>query len=273
MARRNAVLRAASALTSFSTAQAQTLPGLDTVGAALGAVAWWSVTAGSALAALVFLALLLLSRRDERTVKAESHAVALRAQLDRAELLLDADDQRTVVWDKAVSEPEVFGGLPERVGAPVERSAFLSFGEWMSQESAASVDTAVDKLRRHGQAFQIALRTAGGALVEATGRTSGRRAIVRLRELSGERRSFAELKEQAAYVVNEVAALRSLADLLPIPLWRRNRVGRLTWVNAAYARAVEVENAEAVVASGIELLPIRTREAIREANRQGHVLR
>ena len=43
--------------------------------------------------------------------------------------------------------------------------------------------------------------------------------------------------------------------MLPIPLWRRNRTGRLTWVNAAYARAVEAESQEAVLASGIELLP------------------
>ena len=115
----------------------------------------------------------------------------------------------------------------------------------------------------------MALRTLGGALLEATGRTSGRRAILRLRELTGERRSFAELKEQAVFVIGEVAALRALADMLPIPLWRRNRVGRLTWVNAAYVRAVDAASQDSVLTAGIELLPSRTRDAIREAHRAG----
>ncbi len=119
----------------------------------------------------------------------------------------------------------------------------------------------------------MALRTTGGALVEATGRTSGRRAVLRLRELTGERRSFAELKEQAVFVIGEVAALRALADLLPIPLWRRNRVGRLIWVNAAYVRAVDAASQESVLTAGIELLPSRTRDAIREAHRAGRAFR
>jgi signal transduction histidine kinase len=66
-----------------------------------------------------------------------------------------------------------------------------------------------------------------------------------------------------------MAAMRALADLLPMPLWRRNRTGRLTWVNAAYVRAVEAASADAVLNAGIELLPSRTREAIREAARGG----
>src|SRR5205823_2290458 len=126
-----------------------------------------------------------------------------------------------------------------------------------------------DKLRLKGKSFQLAVHTAAGSLLEATGRTSGRRSLVRFRELTGERRSFAELKEQAVYIVNEMTGLRAVADLLPFPLWRRNRLGRLTWVNAAYVRAVEGASQDSVLTSGIELLPSRTREAIREAERTG----
>lgn len=269
MTRWRTALRAGSALALLSTADAQTLPGLSPIalGGALADVLWWSVTAGTALAALVSVGLLLRSRRDEKLAIADRQVTLLRSAHDRAVSLLDADDQRTVVWDKTTGEPEVFGGLPERVGAPVERAAFLSFANWLSPESSGNLETSIDRLRRDGGTFQIALRTTGGALLEASGRTSGRRAILRLRELTGERRSFAELKEQAVFVINEMTALRALADMLPIPLWRRNRTGRLTWVNAAYARAVEAESPEAAVASGIELLPSRTREAIREATR------
>jgi signal transduction histidine kinase len=260
-------------LIALSPAEAQSLPDMSLSGidAALGSVVWAAVTAGTALAAMVAFGLLLRVRRDERIVAAEKEAVALRSALDRTEALLDADDQKTVVWESTIAEPRVFGGLAERVGAPSDSVSFLAFATWLSAESAAQLESALDKLRRQGEGFQLALRAAGGALLEATGRTSGRRAVLRLRELTGERRSFAELKEQAVYVINEMSALRALADLLPLPLWRRNRAGRLTWVNAAYVRAVEAETAEAVLSSGIELLPARTRETVREAERDGRL--
>jgi signal transduction histidine kinase len=258
-----------SALLSPANAQSLfdvSLPGID---AALGNVAWAAVTAGTALAALFAFGLFLRARRDETLVAAERELVALRSALDRTEALLDADDQKTVVWESTAAEPQVFGGLAERVGAPTDKAAFLTLSTWLAAEKAAELEAAVDKLRRQGEGFHIAVRSAGGALLEATGRTSGRRAVLRLRELTGERRSFAELKEQAVYVIDEMAALRALADILPLPLWRRNRSGGLAWVNAAYARAVEAESAEAVLSSGVELLPARTREAVREAERRG----
>ena len=265
---RCAALRAALAAAFASPAAAQTLPAAD-LQAALGNVAWLAVTVGSALAALAALALLIRNRRDDRLVAAEAEILSLRSALDRTEALLDADDQKTVIWDSSVAESRVFGGLPERVGAPADRAGFLTFAAWLHPDGSAELEAACDRLRREGQGFQIAIRSLSGALLEATGRTSGRRAALRLRELTGERRSFAELKEQAVYVISEMTALRALADMLPVPLWRRNRTGRLTWVNAAYVRAVEAAGAEAVLSAGIELLPLRTREAIREAERGG----
>ena len=63
--------------------------------------------------------------------------------------------------------PQVFGGLPERVGAPADKAAFLAFRNWLSPESAAELEAAADKLRRDGEAFQLAValafrRAAGG---------------------------------------------------------------------------------------------------------------
>ncbi len=259
----------ASALLSPVKAQSFSDLSLRSIDAALGNVVWIAVTGGTALAALVAFGLFLHARREERLVEAEREIASLRSALDRTEALLDADDQKTVVWESTAAEPKVFGGLTERVGAPADKAAFLSFSRWLAAESGSELEAAVDRLRRQGEPFQIAVRAAGGALLEATGRTSGRRAVLRLRELTGERRSFAELKQQAVYVINEMTALRALADLLPLPLWRRTRSGGLTWANAAYARAVEAESAEAAVSAGIELLPARTREVVREAERAG----
>ncbi len=252
-----------------SPAWAQSLPDLAALGSALGAVMWTAVVAGIALSAALALMLCMRARRDNALAAAQAEILRLRSTLDRTEALLDADDQRTLVWDSSVAAPQLFGGLPEPVGAPADKNAFLGFATWLAADSATELEAAADKLRREGVAFRIAVRAKSGALLEAAGRSSGRRSAVRLRELTGERRSFAELKEQALFVIHEMTALRALADLLPFPLWRRNRLGRLTWVNAAYVRAVEAASQDAVLASGIELLPSRTREAIREAARSG----
>jgi signal transduction histidine kinase len=240
---------------------------------ALGDVVWWAVTLGMALAALAAFGLFIHTRRDERLASSEKRIAGLNAALDRTVSLLDADDQRTIVWENSTGEPHVFGGLPERVGIPVDKKAFLAFRSWLAPESMIALEAAIDKLRRHGEGFQTALRTTGGVLIEASGRASGRRAVVRLRELTGERRSFAELKEQAGMIIGEVASLRALADLIPVPLWRRNRVGRLVWVNAAYVRAVDAASQESVLTAGIELLSSRTRDAIREAHHAGRAFR
>jgi signal transduction histidine kinase len=265
-----AALLVTVALASATPARAQALSDLPALtGLSLDDLAWAAVTAGSGVAAIVAFWLFLRTRRQDRVAAAGREIRTLRAALDRTEALLEADDQRTVIWDSAVTAPQIFGGLPESAGAPVDRAAFLMFDKWLSPESAAELDALADRLRREGEAFQLAVRSLSGAVLEATGRTSGRRSVLRLRELTGERRSFAELKEQVIYVVQELAALRALADLLPVPLWRRNRAGRLTWVNSAYVHAVEAASADAVLASAVELLPSRTRDAIRETERAG----
>ncbi|MYZ47606.1 sensor histidine kinase [Propylenella binzhouense] len=230
-------------------------------------VLWLAVTIGSVAAAGMAFSLLSRSRGQERLAGAEERIRQLSARLDRAEVLLAADDQKTVVWDSSTASPEVLGSLPERVGAPFDRAEFLAISRWLEPESARQLEEAVQKLRRYGEGFQMAARSNTGAVLEVSGRTSGKRSILRFRELTGERRTFAELKEQAAIIIKEVTALRTLADALPFPLWRRNRVGRLVWVNPAYVSAVEAAGAEAVVGSGIELLPTRARDGVREAHR------
>ncbi len=58
----------------------------------------------------------------------------------------------------------------------------------------------------------------------------------------------------------EVASLRALIEALPSPVWTRDAAGQLTFVNAAYARAVEAKNAADAVERGLELLDSAARE-------------
>jgi len=227
---------------------------------------WYAVTGGCALAAVFAFVMLIRAVEDDRLQSAEAQVAELRKALDRAEALLACDDQKTIVWDTPESSPQVLGALPERIGAPFDRAEFLAIGRWLQPDSVAQLETAVQRIRRYGEAFQFAANSLNGSVLEVTGRTNGKRAVVRFRELTGERRSLAELKDQARFILAEMTAHQALAETLPFPLWRRNKLGRLTWVNKAYVDAVEAESQEAVLKSGVELLGPKVRDAIRHSH-------
>ncbi len=232
-------------------------------------VLWLAVTGGFAVTAWFGLRA-AMKMRDDDTIKAlEKNISELRAALDRSEAMLGSDDQRTIVWEASGEAPRVIGSLPERVGAPQNAKDFLSIGTWLEPESVSRLEGAIQKLRQSGEGFQITLTSLANGILEVTGRTSGRRTLARFRELTGERRSFAELKEQATVVVSEMTALRAMAENLPFPVWRRNEIGRIVWVNNAYVSAIEAQSADAVIASGAELLGPKTRDNIRDTHKKG----
>ena len=146
----------------------------DGAGAPFGDVVWMAVTAGTALAAMAAFALFLRARRDDKLQTSQSELLSLRAALDRTEALLEADDQRTIVWELAVALPQVFGGLPERVGAPADKAQFLAFRIWLSPEGAEELEAVTERLRHQGEPFQIAVRSHSGAFWKRlAGRVAG----------------------------------------------------------------------------------------------------
>ena len=253
------------------TALAVQLPAmaLGTPGFTLQDALWYAITGGCAVAAVFAFLMLIRASQDDRLQSTEAQVSELRKALDRAEALLASDDQKTIVWDTPDSSPQVLGALPERVGVPFDRNEFLAIGRWLQPDSVAQLEAAVQRIRRFGEGFQFAANSLNGSVLEVTGRTNGKRAVVRFRELTGERRSFAELKDQARFILGEMTAHQALAATLPFPLWRRNKLGRLTWANQAYVDAVEAESQEAVLKSGVELLGPKVRDAIRQCHSEG----
>ena len=59
--------------------------------------------------------------------------------------------------------------------------------------------------------------------------------------------------------------LRTLVEALPSPIWARDEKGLLTFVNHAYARAVEAKNPADAVVRGLELLDRPAREELERA--------
>src|SRR3990167_4954692 len=210
-------------------------------------------------------------RTETENAKLRLEVADVKAAADRAEALISGDDQRLVVWSAPGEAPFVAGKLPAEAGAPADRAAFLAFGTWLQPESAGRLDRAVTRLRERGETFALTLATTPGRLVEASGRTVGGLALVRFRDLTGDRLARAEIAAQHQLLAAEVAAMRSLLSAAPMPIWLRDADGRLVFANAAYAAAVEAASESEAVERSLELLDSTARSMIAEAHRSSPV--
>jgi signal transduction histidine kinase len=204
----------------------------------------------------VIAAILLVRTRAgaaRRDAAAREEIVGLKAQNDRASTLLQSEPQVIIAWAAAVDEPDIIGDptLIAPVNAP---HRVLAFGTWLDAEQALAIEHAVEALRADGTSFAMTLRTLSGRLIEATGRALGGRAVLRLRDVTGVQRDLNDMMALHAVLNAEAESLRTLIDALPAPAWMRDGSGHLTFVNAAYARAVDVKASADAVAGGLELL-------------------
>lgn len=236
------------------------------------------------IAVSVFVALVLFSsttallhlagRRKwvqrERQLAAELGAA--RAALDRANVFLSAEPQIIVAWGMASGEPEITGDLSLVMDAPSPRRV-LGFGSWLSSEMSKDLEACVDRLRERGESFRLPLVSLSGRHVEAEGRAIGGRAVLRIRDVSGDRLELTQLRERHARTLLDVESFRAMLDAVPSAVWVRDAEGRLTWVNAAYARAVEASDPRDAVARGVELLESATRDAAAQARQRGEAWR
>ncbi len=100
------------------------------------------------------------------------------------------------------------------------------------------------------------MRTKSNELLEADGRVAGGMATLKFRPLSGERRQITELNYDARKLGLQVERLSAVLDAAPLPVWLRDGDGKLTWVNRAYVKALEMSGSDSVLKSGIEIAPL-----------------
>jgi signal transduction histidine kinase len=216
-------------------------------------------------------AVLHLTGRKQWTQREASLVADLaesRAKLDRAGVFLSAEPQIVVAWGGASGDPEIAGELSLVTDAPAPRRV-LGFGSWLAPEVARRVEAAVDALRKRGEGFRFTVASLAGRHLDLEGRAIGGRAILRIRDVSGDRLELARLRERHGQLVAETTALRAALDLEPAPVWARDKDGKLIFVNAAYARAVEAETPQDAVRRGLELLDKPAREAAEAARARG----
>jgi len=215
---------------------------------------------GLLLFAVVTAILLVRTRARAARLEASAHdeTAALRAALDRANALLLSEPLLVVDWPAASDEPSI-EGEPSIVGVSAPHRV-LAFGSWLDPGKARAMEQAVEALRALGEPFAMSFVTLAGRPIEAQGRAIAGRAVLRLKDASGVKRELVELGSRHAALLSEIASLRTLIEQLPSPVWTRDAAGRLNFVNAAYARAVEARDAADAVARGLELIDTSARE-------------
>ncbi|MCV0394683.1 MAG: PAS-domain containing protein [Rhizobiaceae bacterium] len=209
------------------------------------------------------------ARIAAENVELRARVADLTAAQARAEALVGLKDMRVLFWQKGAERPDLSGGLSAGAGAPQDRAAFLAFGRWLTPHSASAIDAGIAALRDHSRPFDLVVETQTGAHLEVQGRSSIHHMIVRFLTISEARRAYARLRIENQRLEAEFLALRGLFEASRLPAWTRDRTGRIVWVNAAYAAAVDASTPEIAVAEERELLgtPVRKRIAEIHASR------
>jgi signal transduction histidine kinase len=180
---------------------------------------------------------------------------AAEARADELEALLAAEPHVLVIWEGGERHPRRFLHLlPEGMGVPVEERDFLDLAVWLETDSAARLRRHLSRLREEGKAFNIAVTTREGQLLEADGRVSGARLLLRLRPVFGERREAFRLTSSVRRSEQRLKQLTSLLDAAPVPVWMEDRDGRLLWANRRWREAVEEPDLERAMEAGLRLV-------------------
>jgi signal transduction histidine kinase len=263
----------AGLLLSSGAARAQSLSFLGELTADLEAIGF-AMTGGLALFSAV-VAIVHMSQRNSwshREAELSAELEQTRSKLDRAKSFLASEPQILIAWDGVASEPEIEGFQLFVTDAPVLRRV-LGFGSWLTPECAQELEAKVDQLRRRGQGFRLPLIGSSGRRFDADGRAIGGRAVLRIREVSEERLELLDLRERLSATMADVEGLRGLFEALPAPVWIRDPTGRISFVNSAYAEAVEAKDPADAIARQTELLDQTARKAAETARAQKAVWR
>ena len=229
------------------------------------------ITMGALLASLLVWRSVRTARFLSRRARDEN--AELRRSLAMAESVIHAEPQILLYWDNDHAAHLVAKTLTNIAGLPAQREDILKFGQWLEPRSASQLRASLDALFQSGKSFNIILRTASADHIEAEGRASSGRAILRLSEVAGYKRELGRIIDQHQWLARDIHSMRAMLNALPMPVWLKTRDGRLTWINKAYVQAVESENEDEVLSRQIELLDSRERQCALKSIAKGEEFR
>ncbi len=229
-----------------------------------------SVGVGLVIFSAITIIFHLTGRQDWRRQKREllESLDSLQQETDRARAFLASDSQFVIAWNGAHGEPDIEGDVSLALDAPLPRRV-LGFSAWLPQDQALALDENVSRLRERGQGFRQDLVANNGRHLEAEGRAIGSRAVLRVRDVSGDRLELMRLRALHADQNAQLDIMRGLLDRSAHPAWTRYADGRIAWVNEAYVHAVEAKSREDAALRGLELLDSLAREQAAKARDAG----
>ncbi len=215
------------------------------------------------LLATITAVLHLIGRRiwTRRVRELETELARTNGKLDRTALMLRSEPQILISWDRLDAEPTIEGDFALVADSPLS-SRVLAFGSWLNPAQSARIEQATERLLTRGEAFAAAAVSLRGRHLELDGRPVSGSAVMRIRDVSGERLQLAQLRDQFAQAEGALDGLRGALETADIPAWTRDAVGRIVWCNIPYARAVDAPDVEAAIERGGEMFdPAMRREA------------
>ncbi len=214
-----------------------------------------------------------LRRAQTHSMRASEEASRLRQTLAMVEAVIRTEPQSLIFWEHGQGVRVVTHTLAGVPGLPAAVPDLLKFGQWLEPVAAEELKKGLDALFSDGRSFNLILKTAAGAHLEAEGRAAGGRAILRMRDTAGYKSDLVKILDQNRELRRGVDASTAILDDLPFPAWIRTKEGQLSWVNRAYARAVDVVSSADVVSRQIELLESRQRGAVSASLGSGQIFR
>ncbi len=195
-----------------------------------------------------------------------------RARLDRTETFLAAESQVVIAWGLRSNEPEIAGDTALVSDVPIG-ARVLGFGSWLPPDQAQGLERRVKQLRERGEAFRMAVTSLAGRYLETEGRAVAGCAVMRIRDIAGDRLEVVQLRESQKRISADLDATRAMLDAVPCPSWTRDHLGRLNWVNTAYVKAVEAIDRQDALLRATELLESPARDAASAHRAQMQVFR
>ncbi len=211
-------------------------------------------------------------KRNRRDMAARAERMTeLETKLDSAESILAAEPDAVFIWSPERTVTPTTGsrhwGRPRVVGSTAgladPSSGTVDFDYVLARlepEDSESLRNGVSRLRERGARFSLNLQMRDGRTYEAEGRPAGAQAVLWMRDITGEREEETRLVETARKAERERALLSQVTDAAPFPAWRRSGDGALIWVNSAYAKAVEAEDATSAIDDKRELVDTASRQ-------------
>ncbi len=248
-----------------------------------------AVLAGFGVLALLFWAVIWSGRASQaRQVQPESpvdDGGFPAEEHDKAEglavlqVLLNAEPQLLLELKPTGRGRLIVNSLGAEAGLPETVEAVLDLPSWCSPEAADELQPDIAVLIENGTAFR---RVVSGGV--QGGGCSARPVIFVVEGLTGSGSVFLRirLKQEGAQELNaalvardqarrSVAAMRSLLDVLPMPVWLCHDSGGIAWANAAYVRAVEAQSLDEVCREQIAFLEEEQRQRVAEAIETGRI--